>query len=88
MRRFILAAQSEPLALIEVPNHKKTSFRPSKLPRKFGNATNSKFLTNCFEPFGVGGWPPISTWINPPSLVRNGLHLLALDQVLWILGHV
>jgi hypothetical protein len=22
----------------------------------------------------IGGWPPISTWINPPSLGRNGIH--------------
>ena len=26
------------------------------------------------EPDGRGGWPPISTWINPPSLGINGLH--------------
>jgi hypothetical protein len=26
------------------------------------------------EPVGIGGWPPISTWINPPPLGRNGLH--------------
>jgi hypothetical protein len=26
------------------------------------------------EPFGKGGWPPISTWINPPSLGSNGIH--------------
>jgi hypothetical protein len=22
-----------------------------------------KWPENCFEPFGKGGWPPISTWI-------------------------
>jgi hypothetical protein len=26
------------------------------------------------EPVGIGGWPPISTWINPPPLGSNGLH--------------
>jgi hypothetical protein len=66
MRRFILGAQSEPLAIIEVLDHEKTSFRPSKWPQKFRNrktAKNSKLPTNCFEPVGIGGWPPISTWI-------------------------
>jgi hypothetical protein len=23
----------------------------------------SKWIENCFEPFGKGWWPPISTWI-------------------------
>jgi hypothetical protein len=27
-----------------------------------------------FRARGIGGWPPISTWINPPSLGSNGLH--------------
>jgi hypothetical protein len=26
------------------------------------------------EPVRIGGWPPISTWINPPPLGRNDLH--------------
>ena len=26
------------------------------------------------DPTGRGGWKPISTWINPLSLGRNGLH--------------
>jgi hypothetical protein len=26
-----------------------------------------KWPENCFEPFGKGGWPPISTWINIPD---------------------
>jgi hypothetical protein len=59
-----LGAQSEPLAIIEVLDPKKTSFRPSKWPRKFRNrktAKNSKLPENCFEPVGIGGWPPIST---------------------------
>jgi hypothetical protein len=77
MRRFILGAQSKPLAIIEVLDPEKTSFRPSKWPQKFRNrktAKNSKLPEDCFEPVGIGGWPPISTWINPPSLGRNGLH--------------
>jgi hypothetical protein len=28
------------------------------------------------ELVGIGGWPPISTWINPPPLGRNGLHCI------------
>jgi hypothetical protein len=59
-------AQSKPLNINEVPDHEKTSFRPSKWLWKFrnqNNAKNSKLPTNCFEPFGIGGWPPISTWI-------------------------
>ena len=39
--------------------------KSSKLP---------KLSENNFEPVGKGGWPPKSTWINPPSLGRNGLH--------------
>jgi hypothetical protein len=38
------------------------------------NSKLPKLLENCFEPVGKGGWPPISTWINPPSLGSNGLH--------------
>jgi hypothetical protein len=59
---------------------KKTSFRASKRLRKFRTrktAKNSKLPKlpeSCFEPAGKGGWPPISTWINPPSLGNNGLH--------------
>jgi hypothetical protein len=56
---------------------KKLSFRPSKLPRKLKPAKNSKLPKlpeNYFEPVERGGWPPISTWINPPSLGSNGLH--------------
>jgi hypothetical protein len=43
---------------------KKTA-KNSKLP---------KLPETCFGPVGEGGWPPISTWINPPSLGSNGLH--------------
>jgi hypothetical protein len=46
---------------------------------KVKNAKNiklPKLSENYFEPVGKGGWPPISTWINPPSLGRNGLHFI------------
>jgi hypothetical protein len=36
-------------------------------------AKNSIFPEHCFEPVGIGGWPPISTWINTPSLGRNNI---------------
>jgi hypothetical protein len=38
------------------------------------NSKLTKLPENYFEPVGKGGWPLISTWINPPSLGRNGLH--------------
>jgi hypothetical protein len=52
-----------PLAIIENLNLEKPSFGPSKWPRKLKPAKNSKLPKlpeNCFEPFGKGGWPPIS----------------------------
>jgi hypothetical protein len=60
-----------PLAIIENLDLKKPSFRPSKWPRKLKPAKNSKlpkWPENCFEPFGNGGWPSISTWINARRL--------------------
>ena len=45
----------------------KMLFRASKWPEKLKTAKNSKLpklSENCFEQFGKGGWPPISTWIN------------------------
>jgi hypothetical protein len=66
-----------PLVIIENLNIEKPSFGPSKWPRKLKPAKNSKLPKlpeNYFEPFGKGGWPPISPWINPPSLGSNGLH--------------
>jgi hypothetical protein len=63
---FILGAQLDPLAISEVVDLKKTSFRPSKWPWKFRNqetAQNSKLLEDCFQLVGIGGWPLISTWI-------------------------
>ena len=47
------------------------------MSRKLKPAKNSKLPKlpeNSFEPVEKGGWPPISTWINPPSLGSNGLH--------------
>jgi hypothetical protein len=38
------------------------------------NSKLPKLSENCFEPVGKGGWPLISTWINHPSLGRNGNH--------------
>jgi hypothetical protein len=54
------------LAIIENLDLEKPSFAPSKWPWKLKPAKNSKlpkWPENCFEPFGKGGWPPISTWI-------------------------
>jgi hypothetical protein len=68
-----------PSTIIEKLNPQKPLFRPSKWPRKLKTAKNSKLPKlpeNCFEPVGKGGWPPISTWINPPSLGRNGFHCI------------
>jgi hypothetical protein len=56
------------LALIDNIDLEKPSFGPSKWPRKLKPAKNSKlpkWPKNCFEPFGKGRWPPISTWIIP-----------------------
>jgi hypothetical protein len=55
-----------PLDIIENLDLEKPSFGPSKWPRKLKPAKNSKlpkWPENCFEPFGKGGWPPISTLI-------------------------
>jgi hypothetical protein len=53
-----------PLDIIEKLDLEKPSFRPSKWLWKLKPAKNSKlpkWPENCFEPFGKGGWPPIST---------------------------
>jgi hypothetical protein len=58
----------------------KMYFRAPKWLQKFRtrktakNSKLSKLLESCFEPAGKVGWPPISTYINPPSLGSNGLH--------------
>ena len=69
--------QSNPLIIVKVLYHEKTSFNPSKWPRKFRNrktAKNSKLPEDYFGIVGIGGWPPISTWINTPYLGSNSLH--------------
>jgi hypothetical protein len=66
-----------PLYIIENLDLEKPSFRPSKWPWKLKPAKNSKLPKlpeSHFEPFGKGGWPPISTWTNPTSLGSNGIH--------------
>jgi len=72
-----------PFHIIEYLDLKKPSFGPSKWPRKLKTAKNSKLSKlpeHCFEPIEKGGWPPISTWINPPSLGRNGVHFLEFPR--------
>jgi hypothetical protein len=74
-----LGAQSEPLSIVESLYPEKNSFMPSKWPQKLKTAKNSKLPKlpeNCFERVGKGGWPPISTWINNPSLGINGIHFV------------
>jgi hypothetical protein len=71
-----------PLVIIENLDIEKPSFGPSKWPRKFKPAKNSKLPKlpeNYFEPVGKGRWPLISTCINPPSLGSNGLHCIELS---------
>jgi hypothetical protein len=66
-----------PSVVTWAPNPQKTSFRASKRPRKFGTQKTVEKLPRwktVFRASGIGGWPPISTWINPPSLGSNGLH--------------
>jgi hypothetical protein len=66
-----------PSTIVENLDIEKPSFRPSKWPQKLKLVKNSKLPKlpeNYFEPVKKGGWPQISTWINPPSLGRNGIH--------------
>jgi hypothetical protein len=68
-----LGAQKNSLNIIEVINIQKNSFRPSKWPHKFRNrktVENSKLPEDYFELVGIGGWPPISTWINELSPLK------------------
>jgi hypothetical protein len=49
---------------------KKIHLCPQNGPRSLGTektAKNRKLLEDCFEPVGIGGWPPISTWITVTS---------------------
>jgi hypothetical protein len=71
-----------PLAIIENLDLEKPSFGPSKWPRKLKPAKNSKLPKlpeNYFEPFGKGGWPPISTWIIFGFQIESGSQLLRFD---------
>jgi hypothetical protein len=72
-----------PLDIIENLYLEKHSFRPSKWPWKLKPAKNSKLPKLpkiCFGPVGEGGWPPISTWINIPSLGSNGILCVEFPQ--------
>jgi hypothetical protein len=66
-----------PLNIIENLDLEKTFIWTLKMAPEVKTAKNSKLPKlpeSRFEPFGKGGWPPISTWINPPSLGSNGFH--------------
>jgi hypothetical protein len=79
-----------PLAIIENLDLEKPSFGPSKWPRKLKPAKNSKLPKlpeSRFEPFGKGGWPPISTWINLLGKVLIGyivilIILIVIDELM------
>jgi hypothetical protein len=78
-KKFLTGQGQVPLQSPWAPNPQKTSFRASKRPRKFGTRKTVEKLPRwktIFRARGIGGWPPISTWINPPSLGRNGLHCI------------
>jgi hypothetical protein len=72
-----------PSAIIENLDLEKPSFGPSEWPHKLKTAKNSKLPNlpeNCFEPVEKGGWLPISTSINPPSLGINGIHCVEFPR--------
>jgi hypothetical protein len=69
-----------PFSIFEELDTEKHSFRPSKWPRKLKLLKLPKMSENCFELVGKGGWPPISIWINPPSLGNNGLHCVEVPH--------
>jgi hypothetical protein len=48
MRIFLFGSQSEPLDFIEVLDHEKSSFRPSKWPQKFKTEKLLK-IVNCLK---------------------------------------
>jgi hypothetical protein len=77
-----------PSAIIENLDLKKPSFGPSKWPQKLKPAKNSKlpkWLENYFEPFGKGGWPPISTWISCiPTISRYTTLVQHIFQDNWV----
>jgi hypothetical protein len=77
-----------PLDIIENLDLEKPSFGPSKWPRKLKPAKNSKlpkWPENCFEPFGKGGWPPISTWITKWTHTRSKKRLEVVFVVILFL---
>jgi hypothetical protein len=60
-------------------------FRASKRPQKFRTRKARKIIAkmkNACALVGIGGWPPISTWINPPPLGINGLHCIEFPHQL------
>jgi hypothetical protein len=64
--------------IIENLDLEKPSFGPSKWPQKLKPAKNSKlpkWPENYFEPIGKGGWPLISTWINPVHILKYMMKL-------------
>jgi hypothetical protein len=72
-----------PSAITENLDLKKPSFGPSEWSRKLKTAKNSKLpklLEIFFDPVEKGGWPPISTWINNPSLQINGIHCVDFSR--------
>ena len=44
------------------------------------NSKLPKLSENCFEPIGKGRWPPISVWINSPSLGSNDIHCVEVPH--------
>jgi hypothetical protein len=83
-----------PLSIIENLYLEKPSFGPSKWPQKLKLAKNSKlpkWPENCFEPFGKGGWPPISTWIRRSIIICIIHHYVNYvspwDMMSTIVGH-
>ena len=52
------------------PQNDPGSLEPEKLPR----------WKIIFWASGIGGWPSISTWINPPSLGSNDLHCVEFPR--------
>jgi hypothetical protein len=61
------------------PQNSSESFRTQKIAK---NSKLPKLSENCFELVGKGGWPSISTWINPPSLGRNGIHFIEFPHLM------
>ena len=57
------------------PQNSSGSSGPEKLLKIVNYAeTEKNERENGGGPSGIGGWPPISTWIIPPPLGSNGPH--------------